>query len=260
MSLRVYLEQKIIYTFLQMNDEQNDEEDADLPFFQKVENNICVEIPMQLQKILEINGYDNFYMLSTLNENVLQQIETFLREDLCDVIDPENQKQIYGLFHNKPKNFKFLTSHRNFLIKLPELLAKAKASCITKMHYSRRDSLIKHNKKTLGNRARNTINVPQISNLTEENALVWTNLKKWAKSKTPKSIWDNVSHRFDDVIVTCSVKSDGGIGCDVACFCGALCKLQKISKDSSRPKRWIHSNYHKHWLKTHTEIPSKTVA
>ncbi|CAG9761446.1 unnamed protein product [Ceutorhynchus assimilis] len=77
-------------------------------------------------------------------------------------------------------------------------------------------------------------------NLTDENALIFRNLKKWAKSKANANLWETLQHKFDDIKIVTSLDQHDNISSDmyskVTCFCNATYKLPKILKPGKKQK------------------------
>lgn len=74
----------------------------------KLEKNMQIEIPDQVKKILELTGYDSLYMVSTINEAVIAEMEILLK-DLYKVLNIEQMQRVYGIYKEKPECFKMLT-------------------------------------------------------------------------------------------------------------------------------------------------------
>lgn len=78
---------------------------------------IGIEIPIYLQNILKYAGYDTFHLLSELTDDDIKSLEKFTREDLNQLLGPQDDKKdFFGIFHNNVDIFKIVPGHKKLLL------------------------------------------------------------------------------------------------------------------------------------------------
>ncbi|CAG9820720.1 unnamed protein product [Phaedon cochleariae] len=234
-------------------------------FFKGAEAALNLIIPEIVKNIMIINGYDNEGIIANIDESRLEEMETFARNELHEILKPEDLPKYYGLHSEKPTLFKFISGHKQTIL----MLANYSRENFTRRRMSTSKNKSKSNNNSESDSCSSNSqtseilkNIKHAPKLTEENALIWTTLKKWAKERTSSDLWRAVSDRFDDLVVSSSFNKDGDLTCNIECFCGVKTKIQKLSKTQTTPKRWIYANFHKHILQRHigsNAPPPKTV-
>lgn len=84
----------------------------DNEFWDGVEQETGSKIPKYLKNVLIMNGYNNTFSLSKIDDDKIASIEAMVREDLSDLLPLDAVKKFYyGLYENKPEKFKVLSGH-----------------------------------------------------------------------------------------------------------------------------------------------------
>ena len=67
-----------------------------------------IDLPLQLQNILEFNGFNSRTLIETFTtEETLQNIETFMKESF-DLVEEDDLPKLYGIYKSKPGRFQLL--------------------------------------------------------------------------------------------------------------------------------------------------------
>lgn len=92
-------------------------------FWPKLEALSGVEIPVYIKNILRLNSFDNYLSFCSLNLEMLSELETFVKEDMLDLIEDDcNLQNYFGIYHKNPTKFRFLMGDKALLIRLVALV------------------------------------------------------------------------------------------------------------------------------------------
>ncbi|CAG9769748.1 unnamed protein product [Ceutorhynchus assimilis] len=247
--------------------------------FEEAERALNIKIPEILKNLLKSCGYENEALIAGMTKATITEIEKFARTDLFQLIDEEDRAKYYGIYSKNPKIYKMLPAHQQVLLWMIEHFKKKRKSHKKEIQASapreaptNREGPPKKRSKTSvessellsdesqeeelhsENNAREITNqkpvVNRAVNLTDENALIFRNLKKWAKSKAKADLWETLQHKFDDIKIVTSLDQQEMFS-KVTCFCNATYKLPKILKPGKKQKSWIYSNFHTHFMTKH---------
>ncbi|CAG9768534.1 unnamed protein product [Ceutorhynchus assimilis] len=252
--------------------------------FEEAERALNIKIPEILKNLLNSCGYENEALIAGMTKATITEIEKFARTDLFQLIDEEDRAKYYGIYSKNPKIYKMLPAHQQVLLWMIEHFKKKRkshkkeiqASAPSEAPANREGSPKKRSKTSVEssellsdesqeeelhpeNNAREITNqkpvVNRAVNLTDENALIFRNLKKWAKSKAKADLWETLPHKFDDIKIVTSLDQQEMFS-KVTCFCNATYKLPKILKPGKKQKSWIYSNFHTHFMTKHFKTPT----
>lgn len=106
-----------------------DESQADFTdqFWQLIEHNMGCVVPLYLQQILRVRGYDNAASIGTLTRDDIQQLQEFFKQKLKKNAEKDssqdanqnlNQKKFFHAFHNDSDEFEILPGHLKLLDKI----------------------------------------------------------------------------------------------------------------------------------------------
>ncbi|XP_034248169.1 uncharacterized protein LOC117649460 [Thrips palmi] len=89
-----------------------------------------IQIPLMLQNILALNGYDSKSLLASINDEVFNKIEAFMKAS-SDLLSEEEVQQYYGIFKSKPDKFQLLEGHKQLLRNISQKIVEQqkKKSC-----------------------------------------------------------------------------------------------------------------------------------
>lgn len=98
-------------------------ENSDL-FWSIIQEEISFVIPQFMKNILTAYGYNSAVMMSRLDDNTLNQMETFVRTDLETVIDDPkmNKRDYYDCFYKNVDRFKFFDGQRDLLNQISQCI------------------------------------------------------------------------------------------------------------------------------------------
>lgn len=88
-------------------------------FWNLLEGARKVSLPVHIKNILKLNNLDNPFSFQGINEDTFNELETFAREIMKEVLDDtEDLKLFYGIFHKMPEKFKFSVGDRLLILSL----------------------------------------------------------------------------------------------------------------------------------------------
>ena len=95
-------------------------------FFKRLEEALQIKVPTVLQNILLINDIDCAQVLSRLDEDAVQRIERFMKEDFTGAMIPDNQpiNQYLGKYALCQQKFNFSSGHKIVIKIIVEHCAK----------------------------------------------------------------------------------------------------------------------------------------
>ncbi|CAG9764747.1 unnamed protein product [Ceutorhynchus assimilis] len=202
--------------------------------FEEAERALNIKIPEILKNLLKSCGYENEALIAGMTKATITEIEKFARTDLFQLIDEEDRAKYYGIYSKNPKIYKMLPAHQQVLLWMIEHFKKKRKSHKKEIQASapseaptNREGPPKKRSKTSvessellsnesqeeelhpENNAREITNQKPVVNravtLTDENALIFRNKKKWAKSKAKADLWETLQHKFDDIKIVTSL-------------------------------------------------------
>lgn len=108
-----------------MNESRSDLE----KFWEVIESKFGCNVPIYVQNVLALNGYDNALSISTVTSGDIEYMQNYARDEMHKRI-PKNSdlKNYYGYFWETPKEFQFLRGHIKLLEKIVELINTTTAS------------------------------------------------------------------------------------------------------------------------------------
>lgn len=247
-------------------------------------------MPEGLKKIFILNGFNNKFIFSKLEETDITDTEIFARELLPDLIETSEYPLYYGIFKNKYDKFKILTGLKKqimcissyykdklLLDKSPNIFSKTKklVSKLPKKKKNISTSGIAHIAQQVSEESDDpmpkrqcveTLNI----DLNKENILIAKKIKEWIQNNMFE-LYNNQdievstqldSHYQDTDTQEISYNLENKIKAKINCF---ICKLpvyiHKLSSSGRVNQRWVYSNYYKH-IKTHQnkkELKSRDV-
>lgn len=81
-------------------------------------------IPNYIKNIMHFNGFDNMDVLAKIDNETIEEMEIFARNEMEDLIDPQADLQdFYNIFSNRKDKFKFVLGHK-LLLKEIAIFAK----------------------------------------------------------------------------------------------------------------------------------------
>lgn len=86
------------------------------------------------------------------------------------------------------------------------------------------------------------------STISEENIRIRKTIASWAQGKLTKEEWEALREPFNNINIKTNLDT-GELNCTIKCFCDANYNISKFSKQGSKSKRWIYSNFQTHLLK-----------
>uniref|UniRef100_V5G1R7 Uncharacterized protein n=1 Tax=Anoplophora glabripennis TaxID=217634 RepID=V5G1R7_ANOGL len=90
-------------------------------FFERISNELKIEIPLFIKNILIVNGLDNSVSFQNLTQDDLAELENFVRNDLAELVDETEFENYFGILYKRnPKKFKFLLGHKKILLAISE--------------------------------------------------------------------------------------------------------------------------------------------
>lgn len=202
-------------------------------------------LPVFVQNLLAINGFDNFRAFVLIDEKDFEDIETFARNQLRELIPSDTWKDYYGVFVASPGNFTLLPGFRKQIFNAVNQLKYGKARLLPGI--------------SLSGETQEAQQADQTQSKTEENndiekeveKIVYL-LKTWMKNKIehfPEDTQAIVMRTIETMPISVEIK-DGSRNAAVVCtFCENNIRIRLYSMGAS--PRWQCSNLHKHFLKQH---------
>lgn len=229
--------------------------------FLEAEAFLGFKIPPDLKKMLSVNGYSALSIIADITEQELTEIQLFAREKLPKIINENEYEDYYGpLFKNFPEEYTIMSGHKKILNKLKNYYEKKCSGALvpcsksTETRSSSRTESLKsvsdHScEQNMGARSRSRSPLCQTKTIdfSTENAIVGKTLKSWIRNCCNDHQWEYFENRIDEVLVSCTFDSTNEIKCQVVCFCGTMIKLYRAANKPHQQKRWIYSNFHKHF-------------
>lgn len=95
-------------------------------FFASLKNYVGFEVPLKLQLILSLNAYKTAYAISQLNDNDIEEMESFVRIEFHEqmVTGPNKTADYLGVYEHRQDKFKFLSGEKKFLCQIAESCRK----------------------------------------------------------------------------------------------------------------------------------------
>lgn len=92
-------------------------------FWDLIEVKLGCNVPIYVQNILALNGYENALSIKTLTSEDMEYLRNYARNDMHNRI-PEgaNLSDYYGPFSERPKEFEFLRGHLKLMEQLVLLI------------------------------------------------------------------------------------------------------------------------------------------
>lgn len=105
-----------------------DEEEYRISFWKKLQEARHTYIPENVKNILRFNHMDNPTSFTCLNDDTIEELEKFAREDMKHLIEESTPdlKKYYGHYHKKPENFRFTIGEKFMLKKMVEFVKISK--------------------------------------------------------------------------------------------------------------------------------------
>lgn len=168
--------------------------ELDAEFLMEVEKSLGIQVPIQLKKLLAINGYTNVKIIATITEEDLNEIENFARNDLPYLIDKSEYNDYYGVFAKSTDTFKILNGHRKMLKMIQDYYKPNKrpiANSVSKISTSSSSS----SSDQLSHAGTSKIN------FQEESASVSNLILHWIKAKCSDEKWLKLEEKCKKIIV-----------------------------------------------------------
>lgn len=248
---------------------QNDFEDD---FYSHIEKSLNTQIPVYLKNLLKINGYNSKIVLKNIGNNDFEAIENFAKNDLVEIIPKSEYKNFYGpYFFNSPNKFKITAGDKKLIQIISDFLKgessiktfkdKATMTNIETTSIQTTPSEGPSDSSCHKNENKNENELEMLEHdLTIENASVSRIIKKWVCKKISEikqgsgrdnDLKTDLKNKFNNIVFRTNVSSQGGLNCNITCFCGEKIKIYKQSQKSTFKARWICSNYYCHFSKKH---------
>lgn len=80
------------------------------------------------------------------------------------------------------------------------------------------------------------------STILGENVRIRKTIVSWVQGKVTKDGWEALREPFDNISIRTNLDA-GELNCVIKCFCGVNYNISKFSKQGSKSKRWIYSNF-----------------
>ncbi|KAK4880666.1 hypothetical protein RN001_008812 [Aquatica leii] len=89
-------------------------------FFDELENEMKVKLPVYLKNILSINGYESNLTLSHISNEDIAQIESFGKKIAPKIIPEEKHEEYLGVFSKHPEHFQIVAGHKKLIFLILE--------------------------------------------------------------------------------------------------------------------------------------------
>ncbi|KAK9878634.1 hypothetical protein WA026_023084 [Henosepilachna vigintioctopunctata] len=91
-------------------------------FFETIEGKLGINIPQRIKSHLKFHSMDSFPVAAKLNEKAILDIESFARDTLHEILQPDEMVEFYGShFQKKPTLFVFTLGERMHLNEITQL-------------------------------------------------------------------------------------------------------------------------------------------
>lgn len=245
--------------------------------FEEIYSQLKIKIPLYIQNILAITGFDDEIILKDLTEEDTAYLERYVRTELVDCISEDEYINYLGpVYCKRLEKFQIVLGYKKMLFLARDYFRnKHRKSRDISTMTDREDTKSRGCKgkedRVVGTftTSRNTetssgsssfceevpsqaSNLKMVDiNLTGENKHIHKVIKQWIQCKCDARQLLKIN--FDNIKITSSISetSAGHMSCIITCFCGAAVKILKI-------KKWIYSNYHTHFIRKHLRTPSGT--
>ncbi|KAF5306730.1 hypothetical protein FQA39_LY01488 [Lamprigera yunnana] len=217
-----------------------------LNIFLEAETALGFKIPRVLKNILKASGYANEFLISSMSELTIQEIEEFSRVDLPLIIKECDYKYYYGIYYENPHLFRFLPGHKQIL----KLLIRYFEENINARTTISTPSL--ENPKTSAQcEIDYELSQQRVVDQTEENSKLKKKIISWATNKmnplTSTKLWENL----DNIVVETQILGVDEMYCIVTCFCKAQYRIFRRPLNASIKKLWVLSDFYCHLLQEH---------
>lgn len=177
-------------------------------FLQDVEKSIKVEIPMQLKRLLFVNGYKDLKVIAQITEEDIKAMENFAKETLSTLLKCKLQRDEYfGIFANDMKQFKILNGHKKVLQIIAnyyEIDFKLVTSTCPCEDNTKIQTLTKPNKTP-------KISVAQKTDLSEERNSLMRSVFHWIEGKCPEEKWPRIQENMNGIDIAPVCDKNGNI-------------------------------------------------
>lgn len=206
-------------------------------------------LPVYLKNILSINGYNHLLSLEELDEQSIQDVEKFARENMKNYVP--NTEAYFYIFKENPSDFRILSGHRKLLLKLRDRIRQNGVHYYTQlkvpppMMQLKPEQLFFVDNQSMPTspkqRKQKRNHIPEIYSEEDKIRLLVYN---WFTKYTDEIL---EMHTVGAAVCDSDDKVYGIIACPV---CSAQVKIG-AEKNKNGSNRWIISNYVKHFQKYH---------
>lgn len=198
--------------------------DAEEDFFDKIELELNVKIPLHLKKLLTLHGFANNVSMRNISDSDITEIERFTKNELQNIIKSDKIAEYVGLFANNIENFLIFGGEKKLLFAMKEHIEN-KENLKSKLN----QSCSKRSKLTITKTKDNTHdNSPlmAIENMNEERMhltkLVRKNVNDCIKTLDTNE-QEKIVSKLDENSYNCQVDNNGNLYCMISCV---LCNLK----------------------------------
>lgn len=218
------------------------------------------KLPIFLQNVLKTTGFANEETFANITEEDFSEIETFVRNDLVDLIKKEEYPEYYGVYANNPTKFCILPGFKK-LIKLMVVELNNSVRTRNEQEVSSKRSQSKANTRT------ETV-VSEIKrkrqhiDLENEEKKIKHLIIGWIKSKggiLKPELQKVINNEVNEFSIEVEIADEDLMSAKIKCPCSKFernVSKKKTNLDikilktlSNNTKRWQVSNFYKHFTK-----------
>ena len=219
---------------LHANDTEEVEDIYRKLFWEKIEKTLCpnIFIPTYIKNIFKFQGLDNPVTFKSISENVLKEVENFVRSDFYKSLIPSDarKRDYYDMYEKEENKFIFPIGHKLLIFKIKEFICQKKDTFWKSLNINKNLGTI----QTINEKAMKSVNFK--SEAKKIFKLLSKNKKMSVKLKT----------MIDCVEVEITLDKDS-IAANISC---SICK--KKIRCLKKNGRWDLYNFRRHFM-THTK-------